>query len=149
VTTELFMVERNLLIELTGKHRKKDQISWLRTNGYVFHVNHKGPVVVMHEGAPVKHQYPEPPKGLLDQTEIIKRATPIKPICGVYFLISGSRVMYVGQSSRVLERINEHVRNRVPFEAFYFIEVPRRRLLSVEAAYIKAFRPPRNVVGAS
>jgi len=144
----LFMVEKESIRSLTGKSRVKDQIIWLREHGYVFHVNQKGPVIVLRDGQPFKHEYQEPPKGLLNPSEIIKRATSVKPVCGVYFLITGSRIMYVGKSSRVLDRITEHVRKgSIPFEAFYFIEVPKARLSAVEDAYIKAFNPPANKAG--
>lgn len=141
------MVDQERIRALTGKQRVKQQITWLRENGYYFHVNRKGPVIVLSDGKPLKYEYPEPPKGLLRQDEIIKLATPVQPICGVYFLISGSRIFYVGQSIRILERINEHVRKGVQFDAFYFIKVPKSKLLATEAAYIKAFRPPGNRVG--
>lgn len=137
------------LERLTGEIRPNRQILWLRENGYAFVVNSKGrPAVYHRDGQPIKTKRPSPAKGLLSQDTIVGRAIPVKQDSGVYFLISGSEVIYVGKSLHVMERIANHIRNGdISFEAFHYIRVSPERLNAVEWAYIKAFKPRMNTVG--
>jgi hypothetical protein len=139
------------LVMLTGYKRAADQIAWLRAGGYAFHVNGKG-MPAAYAGPdrkPVLQEYAKRAPGLLSGKTIVGRATPIRKVCGIYFLVAGSRVIYVGQSRHIFERVAGHIRkNDIAFEAFYYIQCPAAKLLELEMAYIKSLKPARNVVGS-
>lgn len=77
--------------------------------------------------------------------EIIEAARPVsEPVsCGVYFLVSGSEVVYVGQSVNVHARIAEHSRWK-EFDSAAFISVPKDALDFVESFYIHTLSPRLN-----
>lgn len=60
---------------------------------------------------------------------------------GVYFLIAENRIMYVGSSSDLRERLSQH-RGR-PCTHFAWVEAPRF-YRDLEAHYINQFAPPWN-----
>jgi hypothetical protein len=81
-------------------------------------------------------------KTLLREEEIVNAANTWELATGVYFLIDGDRVVYVGQSVNVYARIASH-HDKV-FERFAFIPCKRDVLDSLESLYIHIFRPPLN-----
>lgn len=62
---------------------------------------------------------------------------------GVYFLVRGSSVVYIGQSTDIESRI-EAQREAYNFDVAYFIEVPSDRLDDVEGAAIRFYEPEFN-----
>ena len=65
------------------------------------------------------------------------------PSC-VYFLTLGGKIQYVGQSTFLPSRIQNHEESAKEFDAVYFIRVPREILDDVEAALIAILDPPLN-----
>jgi len=81
-------------------------------------------------------------KTLLRESEIINAANAWEQATGVYFLIDGDKVVYVGQSVNVYARIASH-HDKV-FERFAFIPCKREVLDSLESLYIHILRPALN-----
>lgn len=86
----------------------------------------------------------------LSVDDIIARQMPIaelplprtkRPIKGCYFLIAWNRIMYVGSTSNLRERMNQHAKR--PFTHFAWIEAPRF-YRTLEAYYINQLAPPWN-----
>lgn len=66
-------------------------------------------------------------------------------ICGVYFLIEGQDVVYVGQSADVVRRVNEHLdRGRKKFDAAMYLTCSLGELDELEEHFIKALKPRYN-----
>ena len=64
---------------------------------------------------------------------------------GIYFLIDGEEVVYIGQSINPLSRIGDHLRNKDgKFDRCFFIPVPRSILDLMESNFIKALSPKLN-----
>jgi hypothetical protein len=63
---------------------------------------------------------------------------------GVYFLIQGCEIVYVGQSVNVLDRIYNH-RYQKDFDRYYYIPCLVGEMGSVENYYIKKFNPVLNM----
>lgn len=80
---------------------------------------------------------------ILTAQDIIESSRPFKKICGVYFIISGSQIIYVGQSVDVLSRIGGH-ENHWEFDAYSFVECTQEKLDLIESIYIHLFNPPLN-----
>lgn len=65
---------------------------------------------------------------------------PVQP--GVYFLCDGDRVIYVGQSTRPMTRLENHYwEGKRSFDRIYLLPVPESELNNVEAAFIKHLQP--------
>ena len=81
-------------------------------------------------------------KHMLIEREIVKAASPINTsdYCGVYFLVNGDRVVYVGQSINILVRVREHSKHK-DFDSFSFIRCEKKKLDVLESLYIHALRP--------
>lgn len=81
-------------------------------------------------------------KHMLIEREIVKAASPINTsdYCGVYFLVKGNRVVYVGQSINILVRVREHSKYK-DFDSFSFIRCEKKKLDVLESLYIHALRP--------
>lgn len=77
---------------------------------------------------------------------LIFRSMPNPEQSGVYFLIDGGVIKYVGQSLNVLRRIQRHVREGRTFERFCFIPCPPEALDATEERYILALMPKWNRV---
>ena len=81
-------------------------------------------------------------KTLLREDEIVGAANIWELATGVYFLIDGNKVVYVGQSVNVYARIASH-HDKV-FERFAFIPCSKEVLDNLESLYIHILRPPLN-----
>jgi len=81
-------------------------------------------------------------KALLNEQEIVKAANTWSMAIGIYFLIDGNRVVYVGQSVNVYSRISSH-QDKV-FESFAFIPCKKEMLDKLESLYIHILRPTLN-----
>jgi hypothetical protein len=72
--------------------------------------------------------------------------------CAVYILLFRRIPVYVGQSTKVFDRIPQHERRRMSDKLFQFDEVrirwtPRDQLREVEAEYIRLLNPIHNNLG--
>lgn len=64
---------------------------------------------------------------------------------GIYFLLLGSELVYVGQSVDVETRVAMHIRQREKtFDRAFWIAVPVADLLAYESAFVRALDPPGN-----
>jgi hypothetical protein len=81
-------------------------------------------------------------KVLLSEVEIVSAANPYELATGVYFLVGGDKVIYVGQSVNVYARIAQH--HDKAFDSFAFIPCGKEMLDSLESLYIHVLRPPLN-----
>jgi hypothetical protein len=68
---------------------------------------------------------------------------------GIYFLLCGGTVAYVGQSKDILVRLGQHVSAGVSFDDYRFIKCDAASLDLHEFHYIKQFSPPLNNDGRS
>jgi hypothetical protein len=66
--------------------------------------------------------------------------------CGIYFLCDeDSRILYVGQSVDVGQRLGRHrQRGLIPFKRVFFIPCERERLVDLEYYWIQKLSPPLN-----
>lgn len=77
--------------------------------------------------------------------EILEATIPSVIASGVYFLVKGAEVVYVGQSLDMLHRIARHRREGKEFDGYACVECAPDRLDDLEAQYIAAFAPRHNV----
>jgi hypothetical protein len=73
-----------------------------------------------------------------------KAAAPDTP--GVYFLLDGQDIHYIGRSRYLCRRVAQHMKkNRCPFDRVWWIEVDEEEDADfLEFFYIEAFAPPYN-----
>lgn len=64
-------------------------------------------------------------------------------VCGVYFLVRGDRVVYVGQSTNIYARAANHFNNKT-FDAWSFIPCEEKDLDVIESLYIHFLQPSQN-----
>lgn len=82
---------------------------------------------------------------LLAIEDLRERAIPVINASGVYFLMTGGIVMYVGQSTNLWRRIEDHKINFRGFDSYAFLPCPAADLGTLEARYIDKFQPPWNI----
>jgi len=83
------------------------------------------------------------PKSIRDIPGLIELPCGSQP--GVYFLVKGEEVVYVGQSVSPLNRIGTHVAQRgTLFNRVFMIAVPEPMLDAVEGALIRWLKPRLN-----
>ena len=70
-------------------------------------------------------------------------AEPIPRLIGVYLLMKRGRVVYVGQSANLVQRIYAH-RRRGGFDEVRWISLDESDLLAYEGAIARALNPPRS-----
>jgi excinuclease UvrABC nuclease subunit len=78
--------------------------------------------------------------------EVLAQKKPALPkVTGIYFLIHGSEVVYVGQSVDIYSRISQHSKDVLKtFDSFSILECPAEHLGILEAHYIFKFHPLLN-----
>lgn len=83
-------------------------------------------------------------------SNILLNAQNIDNSCGIYFLIKGTEIVYIGQSVSVLKRIETHFSNK-DFDSFSFLPCKKEMLDVVESLYIHLIEPKYNgnVFGSS
>lgn len=75
-------------------------------------------------------------------------AKAIAVVSGVYFLLDGKDVVYVGQSIGVIYRVHQHITEGVKkFTRWCYVSVPKNKLDEVERFYITLLRPKYNKAG--
>lgn len=82
-------------------------------------------------------------KRMVEEWEIVESAKPWAENSGVYFLVKGTRVVYVGQSVNVYTRVAGHMRTK-DFDSFSFVRCPKNALNQLESIYIHMLQPPQN-----
>lgn len=84
--------------------------------------------------------------GTLTAEYIIGLAKAVKKTCGIYFLMQGSEIVYVGQSTNCNFRIGNHLSDEQKvFDSYFMVECIESRLDEMEAKYIVKFRPKYNL----
>jgi hypothetical protein len=81
-------------------------------------------------------------KTLLDGEQIAKLALPWERSTGVYFLVQGEEVVYVGQSVNIYSRISQHSDKK--FEKYAFVPCEADHLDKLESLYIHTLKPRLN-----
>lgn len=83
---------------------------------------------------------------LLTEAEIVSGAEKWnRDACGIYFLCSGGRVVYVGQSVHIMARIGAHVaEGKKDFNAVAWVRCAPGKLNLLETMYIHLLRPRLN-----
>lgn len=77
--------------------------------------------------------------------DIITNSIVLEPIVGVYFLINGNELVYIGQSTDMAKRITAHKNEkRITFNRYSFVECGIDELDIIESLYIHAYRPKKN-----
>jgi excinuclease UvrABC nuclease subunit len=79
--------------------------------------------------------------------EIVEKSQPARlpEQCGIYFLLRGNVVVYVGQTEWFWQRLRAHMKDsRKDWDRFCFIEVPIDLLNEVEHHFIFKFKPEYN-----
>lgn len=88
----------------------------------------------------IRSQYAEPWKAMFHREIRDIRGS------GIYFLMAGESVLYVGQSGCIKRRIREHRGEaKIPFDGLRFANYPSEALDAKEAHFIALLRPPFNV----
>ena len=85
---------------------------------------------------------------LLHHEEILNGAHLYDNPSGVYFLIRGNEIVYVGQSENVLSRLSDHY-GHIKFTRYAFVPAEKKHLDLVESLYIHFLRPRHNGVSLS
>ena len=74
---------------------------------------------------------------------VLANKKPALPkLIGIYFLINGDEIVYVGQSVDIYSRISQHSKDVLKtFDNFYILECPAEHLSILEAHFIFKFHP--------
>ena len=63
---------------------------------------------------------------------------------GIYFLLDGNEVVYVGQTKDFVNRIKSHSNKK--YTSYRFIECEAKHLLEYEGRWIRKFKPKFNKI---
>ena len=80
---------------------------------------------------------------LLSELAIVSAKLSLPARSGIYFLIKGMKVVYVGQSRSVFSRVSDHLKTK-DFDGFSYIECHESILDILESLYIHVLSPPLN-----
>jgi len=80
---------------------------------------------------------------LKSKTEILKGATPINSLSGIYFLMSNNEIVYVGQSKNIYARIHSHSTSK-KFDSVSWVLCDATERSAMETAYIMLYEPKLN-----
>ncbi len=70
---------------------------------------------------------------------------PTTTVTGIYFLWAGGRIVYVGQSRTIGQRLCQHIGDKTKkFDRFSYVKCDLRRIASWERHYIDALVPLYN-----
>jgi len=84
-------------------------------------------------------------KTLTNEEIMANKQSRIPNTCGVYFLISGDDIVYVGRSKSIHRRIREHVSDKTKeFDSFCIMECEYYESRRLEIVYIGKFNPRYN-----
>lgn len=91
--------------------------------------------------------------GLMTRDEIRSLPTEDPPAaCGLYFLLKGDEIVYIGMSRDICRRIYSHERSRanylIAWDSCRCVRLPESEIEALEARYIQALQPLYNIIGA-
>jgi predicted GIY-YIG superfamily endonuclease len=82
---------------------------------------------------------------MISEKQIINNSQLALRIRGIYFLIQNQKIVYIGQSHDVINRIYTHLnKGKKGFDSFSYIEIAYDKLNILEAEYIVKFKPIHN-----
>lgn len=81
---------------------------------------------------------------LLDEGEIVKSSSEWGTQSGIYFLIHGKKVVYVGQSVNIYARVAAHKHDKKIFDRFAYVPCPPVLMDKLESLYIHCLKPSLN-----
>jgi len=82
---------------------------------------------------------------LASKQSILAASQPFTPVTGVYFLVQGNVIAYIGQSVSIQARIRTHQTDaKVLFDAVAYVPCVQEDLDILESLYIHMFQPPCN-----
>lgn len=148
----------NQVVELTGRSRRSIYRD-MDTGTLPFIVADNGRRVIYETDAIRTYaDLPAPVSGrgeriqsasrwLLSEREIYNASVRLPPKTGVYFLMRGKRVVYVGQSTNLYARLARHQEEK-EFDRFAHIPCAPEELDALEALYIHLLKPELNGVRA-
>lgn len=84
----------------------------------------------------------QPKYALLSKETLIQQAKSNLAICGIYFLIKGDEIVYIGQSVNIFARMNGHANK--DYDSVTFVPCDKSELDIMESLYILAYRPKLN-----
>ncbi len=70
-----------------------------------------------------------------------------QPLCGVYFLLAGDEIVYIGQSRNIEARVASHksvLKYIAPFDTVLYVECERKELNKLESQYMQKYSPTLN-----
>lgn len=76
--------------------------------------------------------------------EILMASVPHVTSSGIYFLMRGAEVIYIGQAYDLLQRISRHRREGRVFDAFSYVPCEIDELDALESLYLRAVVPEEN-----
>jgi hypothetical protein len=68
----------------------------------------------------------------------------VQPLIGVYLLMLESKIVYIGSSLNMPNRVAEHRTNGRPFDDVFYIATHSDQRLALERTLIRAINPPQN-----
>jgi hypothetical protein len=83
-------------------------------------------------------------KAMVSVKDILEAAEPYEDLSGVYFLVRGAIVVYVGQSVSIHVRIRTHISDGRIFDRVAYIKCPPEKLDLLESLYIHHINPEEN-----
>ena len=78
----------------------------------------------------------------LQKVDELKNISLPNATCGIYFLFEKGKIVYVGQSKSVINRLNNHP---VKYDRFSIIECDEKKLIPLKRLYIAKFKPKYNL----
>lgn len=78
---------------------------------------------------------------------IRRHAQPFKPLCGLYFLLSFTTIVYVGRSTDIMTRIARHRSEEKAFTDFAYLECSEEEAKLFERWCIALLQPQLNIFG--
>lgn len=84
----------------------------------------------------------QPQFALLSKETLVQQAKSNLAVCGIYFLIKGDEIVYIGQSVNIFARMNGHANK--DYDAITFVPCDKSELDILESLYILAYQPKLN-----
>lgn len=69
---------------------------------------------------------------------------PVGSAVGLYALFKGEKLVYIGRSSNIGNRVRQHYMGEKLYDSYACLEVPDYAYKAIEAAHIRALNPPLN-----
>jgi hypothetical protein len=134
-------MQKNELTRFTGCVTSKAQLYWLKRYGVKHATNlHGNPVVIASMKKPPHAKGP-----FLAITAIKAKNIFPRHGVGIYFLVDGDSVVYVGKTTNFFSRMSDHVMSAKEFERICFVPVDACNLDLFEREYIARFNPRYNI----